>query len=539
MRNIEITNFCNGIYLRYDDETGDMVERITIENCEIHHNGADTGDDNGVHGIKGIGVFDSEIKSNKIHDTKGKGDSCESGGNGIFLMGISGYGAWNNLITENEIYNNAKGGFFTKMMCRDTTVSHNDIYGNGQGGIILRCKKSASHAIEHNNVHDNYGSGIWVGGPDNIVRKNTVTGNRDGGPFSGIGGGDTEFGGVKGTVGGHGWGIKICREAHNTEVTENTVCENDYVDIEVCEGITGTAGSENTCDTTENFNDDGSAGCMYRCSSAEDGGGGGDIDNEGTTSTEDPDNIEESYTMTIPVVGGFVEQEIDPDDRFDLPVTMISFESLSADVDVAVRIESLHDTSTDVGTPAPDLVYQNFNLDVPIPDDEIEDATIRFRVENWWMEENGVDSMNISLHRWDDDDSEWERTPTNPTSYDETYASYESSTQGFSHYAIVGKPPTREEVEAAAAPTPAATTSSEPHSQSLDPAPVPATTMTTTAASGTAPQPQAQAYIGVAQASENDDPEAMGVDAMTARHFIAAYSLIGLLAFAYALSTFR
>ena len=57
-------------------------------------------------------------------------------------MGISGYGAWGNLITGNEIYNNAKGGFFTKMMCRDTTVSHNEVYGNGQGGIILRCKKS-------------------------------------------------------------------------------------------------------------------------------------------------------------------------------------------------------------------------------------------------------------------------------------------------------------------------------------------------------------------------------------------------------------
>ena len=79
IRNLEIRNFCNGIYLRYDDETGGKVERITIEDCEIHHNGADTGNDNGVHGIKAIGVFESIIRNNKVHDNKGKGDSCEMG----------------------------------------------------------------------------------------------------------------------------------------------------------------------------------------------------------------------------------------------------------------------------------------------------------------------------------------------------------------------------------------------------------------------------------------------------------------------------
>ena len=540
IRNLEIRNFCNGIYLRYDDETGDKVERITIENCEIHHNGADTGDDNGVHGIKAIGVFDSTIRNNKVHDNKGKGDSCESGGNGIFVMGISGYGAWDNLITGNEIYNNAKGGFFTKMMCKDTTVSHNEVYGNGQGGIILRCKKSEAHTIEENNVHENYGSGIWVGGPDNIVRENTVTGNRDGGPFSGLGGGETEFGGVKGTVGGRGWGIKICREAHNTEVTENTVCGNDYVDIVVCEGITGTAGSENTCGTTENYNDDGSSGCTYRCSPSEDDGDGGD---GGIASTEDSDNIEESYTMTIPVVDGFVEQEIDPDDLLELkiPVTMVSFEALRAAADVVVRVESLHDTSSGVDVPSPDLVYQNFNLDVPIPDDEIEDAKIRFRVENWWMEENGIDSMNISLYRWDEDDSEWKRTPTTPASYDETYAAYESSTPGFSHYAIAGVGGMK-----AAAPTPAATaytqtqTQLQPQSrsqpQSQPPDQAPASGRDTGTTSRTAPQEAGGAMVSGNAAEENG---AEGAEAVMAHHFIAAYSLIGLLAFAYALNTFR
>jgi len=302
----------------------------------------------------------------------------------------------------------------------------------------------------------------------------------------------------------------------------------------VCEGIAGTAGSENTCDTTENYNDDDNAGCTYRCSSQEDDGDGGD---SGIASTEDSDNIKASYTMTIPVVDGFVEQEIDPDDLLELktPVTMISFESLRAAADVVVRVESLHDTSSGVDVPAHDLVYQNFNLDMPIPDDEIEDATIRFRVENWWLEENGIDSMDISLYRWDEDDSEWERTPTTPASYDETYASYESSTPGFSHYAITGVGGAK-----AAVLTPAATaytqtqTQSQPQSQPPDRAPVSGRDAGTTFR--TAPQDAGGAMVS-GNAAEEDGAE--GADAVMAHHFIAAYSLIGLLAFAYALNTFR
>lgn len=254
IKNLEITNFCTGIYLRYDDEIGDSVERITIGNCEIHHNGA-SGGDTTTQGIKWIGVFDSVIADSRIHDNTGSGTACTSGGNGIFINGISGVGAWNNTITGNEIYNNAKAGFLTRMMCRDTTVSHNEVYGNGQAGIVLRCKKSETHTIEENNVHENYGAGIWIGGPDNTIRHNTVTGNRNGSLYTGV-------------VGEYGSGIKVCRaEAHNNEIVSNTACGNDFVDIEACGGIgvTGTTGSDNTCDTTEGYDDAGTAGCRYAC----------------------------------------------------------------------------------------------------------------------------------------------------------------------------------------------------------------------------------------------------------------------------------
>ena len=254
IRNLEIANFCTGIYSRCDDEIGDFVCENAIENCEIHHNGAASGGDTTTQGIKWMGVFNSVIANSSIHDNTGAGAACTSGGNGIFINGVSGYGAWNNTITENTIYNNTKGGFLTRMMCVNTTVSHNDVYGNGQGGIILRCKKTATHTIEHNDVHENYGTGIFIGGPDNIVRYNTITDNRNGSLYTGV-------------VGKYGMGINLGRNdgSYDNEIVSNTICGNEGVDIEVCAEVTGNTGDENTCNTTYNYNDDGTTGCTYSC----------------------------------------------------------------------------------------------------------------------------------------------------------------------------------------------------------------------------------------------------------------------------------
>jgi len=255
IKNLEIKNFCNGIYLMFDEGAGKIVYRNTIDNCEIHHNGNDTGGDTSTHGIKMIGVSDSIVKNCKIHHNVGKGTGCEDGGNGIFLKGTSsGDGGKRNLITGNEIYDNTKGGFFTKMKPEYTNVTYNKIWGNGQGGIILRCKKSAHHIIEYNEVTENYGSGIFIGGPDNIVSHNIVKNNRNGSAYTGV-------------VGKYGIGINMGRSdgSFNNKILSNEVCGNEGVDIEVCPECTGNTGDENTCDSTINYNDEGATGCTYAC----------------------------------------------------------------------------------------------------------------------------------------------------------------------------------------------------------------------------------------------------------------------------------
>ena len=251
--NLEVKHFCNGIYLNIDYDGGeDVVYRNTIENCNIHHNGNATSP-SATHGIKMRYVFNSTIRNNSIHDQIAHVDpdpGCGDGGNGMFLY----IGDYNNII-GNRFYNNQKAGMLIKMKPRYWNISHNHLWGNGQGGIILRCKLCDFNTIEHNNASDNYGSGIFIGGNDNTIRYNTVCNNRDGGPY------------YDDSVGGHGYGINIGRGdgSLNNTLISNVVCGNDHLDVRVVTGVTGTTGSENTCNTTYNYNDTGTSGCTYSC----------------------------------------------------------------------------------------------------------------------------------------------------------------------------------------------------------------------------------------------------------------------------------
>jgi parallel beta-helix repeat protein len=235
IKDLEITNFCNGIYLRGDEITGDVVNNNTIDNCEIHHNGNDL-EDTATHGIKMHYVYRSTISNNLVHHNKGKGTSCENGGNGIFLNA----GEYN-VIANNTVYDNTKAGIFTRMKPRYNNVTGNRVMRNGQGGIVLRCKLSSFFTIENNIVTGNKGPGIYVGGPGNTLRYNTATDNKNGSTY----GDDASIAN----------GIRISREADDTTLIENDVTGNDDVDVYVRDDLTGITGHNNTYQTTSNYED--------------------------------------------------------------------------------------------------------------------------------------------------------------------------------------------------------------------------------------------------------------------------------------------
>jgi hypothetical protein len=262
IKNLNVTNFCNGMFLKGDEDT--HVVNNTIENCRVYDNGRN------VAGVKSSGikmsfVYESTIENCKIYNnTGGEGCTppCENGGSGIFM-----YAGNDNVITNNDIYDNKKGGFFCKAKPMRTEISHNEVWGNHQGGIILRCKCTQNSTIEYNNVSYNYGTGIFIGGPCNTIRHNNVSNNMNGSietlPDTGHNGCGVNFG-RDDTSPGCGPGGS-CGSRLNTLIN-NTICDNEYLDIWERAAVRGTNnGVENKCDEPDGWNDDGTTGCTYPC----------------------------------------------------------------------------------------------------------------------------------------------------------------------------------------------------------------------------------------------------------------------------------
>jgi parallel beta-helix repeat protein len=259
IRNLTIKNFCNGLFLEGDEDF--HVVNNTVENCHIYNNGRNVAEVRS-QGIKMTFAYSSTIKNCEVYNnTGGSGCTppCENGGNGIFLKSGN-----DNVITNNELYDNKLGGFFCKAKPMRTEISNNHVWGNHMGGIILRCKKSMNSTIEHNNASYNYGTGIFVGGPYNTIRNNDVIHNMNGAvqglPDTGTNGCGVNFGRDDAAP-------MPCGSRWNT-LSSNEICENEYLDIWERATVRGTnTGDENCCDKPDGWNDAGTTGCTYCCGS--------------------------------------------------------------------------------------------------------------------------------------------------------------------------------------------------------------------------------------------------------------------------------
>lgn len=253
IKNLEIENFCTGIGLQGSGKN--PVAGNTIDNCEIHGNGdADCSTDTSTHGIHACYIRTSTIGNSRIYENTGTGAGCGDGGNGIFLYAGS-KDFTNDTITGNEIHNNRKAGFLAKKGLCYAEITGNHVYGNGQGGIVLRCRSSNYNLIERNNASANFGDGIFIGSQYNTIQNNIVTNNVAG------------FRIKSGDAIGDGDGIDMGRnrESNNNDLVSNTVCGNEGTDIDVTTDCSGNHGTDNTCDTTNDYNDAGSTGCSHGC----------------------------------------------------------------------------------------------------------------------------------------------------------------------------------------------------------------------------------------------------------------------------------
>ena len=272
IKNLEIAGFCTGVSLKGAGQ--DRVRNVTITNCRIHDNGFDTaeGATHGIHACRIAGSYDEPalvITNNKIYNNEGTGGGCGDGGNGIFIY-AGGMGDMHEycVISHNNIYGNAKAGFWTKMQLSGSTIAHNEIWGNGngagitddvRGGIVLRCKKSSDNTIAHNNVSNNAGSGnsgygIFVGGRGNLVSDNRANENTGDGIRMGRSDGSSDNRIEGNTVCENDrYGVYAAGGTKNNTLHNNVIHGNGQKDIYDQSG--GLAGDENTCDTAYQYHD--------------------------------------------------------------------------------------------------------------------------------------------------------------------------------------------------------------------------------------------------------------------------------------------
>ncbi|VVB94417.1 Uncharacterised protein [uncultured archaeon] len=120
------------------------------------------------------------------------------------------------------------------------------------------------------------------------------------------------------------------------------------------------------------------------------------------------------------------------------PVMAVAFESGISENGVPVAVEVLKNRSKQAGIDAPGMVFKNFNVFAGTSgfSKKVRNGVIVFRVNNTWLEENGLDPRDMSLFKWQGDAWVEKSTEIVESKPNQTY--YASLVGNFSNFAIAG-----------------------------------------------------------------------------------------------------
>lgn len=124
------------------------------------------------------------------------------------------------------------------------------------------------------------------------------------------------------------------------------------------------------------------------------------------------------------------------------PVTNISFDSKKTVGKTTAIVEMLINQSTLVSEPPSDEVYKFVNIWVGnggfATSDNIENATVYFKVEKSWLQDKNIDKSSITFNLYND--SKWNPLQTTLAGEDDKYLYFTNETPGLSSpFAITGK----------------------------------------------------------------------------------------------------
>lgn len=252
----------------------------------------------------------------------------------------------------------------------------------------------------------------WTNSPDvaftEIYRNNTIIGNVTG-PSS---------------------------QYEDLDLTSNTSYEYSLLPY-AANGVEGSMVSITLVTSSPSSSNSGSGGSGRSSSSgtsAKSSGGGG-----GAGSSEDFVNIAVKDVATAYVM-------MDSDITYEFTregnaVQSISFHSLKNSGEITSAIEVLKGRSKLVSSDAEGIVYKYINIWVGksgfATPSNMNDIRINFKVNNSWIQEMGLAPEEVILQRYNG--SSWEVLPTTLQSDTIEYSIFESTTPGFSAFAITGE----------------------------------------------------------------------------------------------------
>ncbi|VVB89997.1 Uncharacterised protein [uncultured archaeon] len=170
------------------------------------------------------------------------------------------------------------------------------------------------------------------------------------------------------------------------------------------------------------------------------GGSGGGTGGAGVVSSEPGENIDEYETHTNQLIAGIPSSySFTSPDLFIYQVIVTGNENVN---DVALRVEILNGQSTRIQVPPPGTVYGYANIFAG--SDRINGASVKFKIENKWIEDNKIASGDIRLVKWNG--IEWIILDIKENGKDDQFSYFEAQTTSFSSFAITG-------IKADAAPT--------------------------------------------------------------------------------------
>ncbi|MFH1501351.1 MAG: NosD domain-containing protein [archaeon] len=202
-------------------------------------------------------INDSVIQGNLMD----YGSGSFSGGTGISLDTCSA--CKNNTIRDNTILNRGGDGiyFFSSwfnQLNNDNKIINNTISNVDAGILFYRGNNSL---IEGNSISSSAGDctdfNLW----NSVVANNTISGCTNNGLY--IGGNYSNY--LNNNITNALRGIYIFG-GNNNNISYSRSCGNLESDVGVTVTSTGNFGDENVCDSTINWNDQGSSGCSSSCS---------------------------------------------------------------------------------------------------------------------------------------------------------------------------------------------------------------------------------------------------------------------------------